>query len=115
MRMSVDMEAQRCSNALQGGASATQPNTTATQPSTTAAAADLNLETAAQDAWQLLSQGSGPMHIPEDAPGAPGEHENATAPAHLASVALSQNINLMSKGAQPGSPRIQGLDDHFTR
>ena len=97
--------AQCSSHAPQGGATATQPNATA-------AAADLNLETAAQDAWQLFSQGVGPMHTPQDVPVIAGEHESATAPAQPATVLLSQKVDPLSKGAQP---RSQALDNHFTR
>ena len=73
---------------------------------------------AAQDAWQLFSQGSGPMHTPEDVPVVVGEHEHegARAPAGPpASVQLSQNVDPLNKEGVPRSPRAQALDDHFTR
>ncbi|CAK0736944.1 hypothetical protein CVIRNUC_000829 [Coccomyxa viridis] len=98
-------------NLLLGGATATQPNTTA-------AGADLSLETAAQDAWQLFSQGGGPMHTPEDVPVVVGEHEHEGASAPAApptSVRLSQNVDPLNKEGGPRSPRAQALDDHFTR
>ena len=75
---------------------------------------------AAQDAWQLFSQGSGPMHTPEDAPVVVGEHEHEhegarTPAAPPASVRLSQNVDPLNKEGGPRSPHAQALDDHFTR
>ena len=71
-----------------------------------------------QDAWQLFSQGGGPMHTPEDVPVVVGEHEHEGASAPAApptSVRLSQNVDPLNKEGGPRSPRAQALDDHFTR
>lgn len=80
---------------------------------------DLNLETQ-QNAWQLFSQGTTPMHMPQDehAPIIDRDHpdqghDNATAQA-LASVTLSQPLG-QDVPIVPNVPDNKLEDTHLNR
>ena len=73
---------------------------------------DVNLETpqqvtAQQDAWQLFTQGNGPMHVPQGVPLITSQYSqgNATAgdTSSSAAVMLSHNVNGEAKSGDTDS------------
>ena len=77
---------------------------------------DVNLETpqqvtAQQDAWQLLTQGNGPMHVPQGVPLITNNYSQGNAASadtsSSAAVMLSHNINGEAKSDDTDSKLIR--------